>query len=82
LNLPIERHALKDQARQPNPEPDGALQPVVEANTETVLCAGCPQTGQGNAVSCFLRSFSKVFAHLSQWYSNRGMIHLAIIFKV
>jgi hypothetical protein len=72
----FERHALKYQARQPNPDPDGTLQPAEEAITETVLSAGCPQTGQATAVSCFLSSFSKVFAQSSHRYSNRGMFYL------
>jgi hypothetical protein len=76
----FERHALKDQALQPKPEPLGAAQPALAAKTETTFAASCLQSGQGVAFSCVLESFSNVWSHDSQWYSNKGIIHLTGLF--
>jgi hypothetical protein len=73
----FERHALKDQARQPKPEPLGAEQVVLAVKTETALNASCPQSGQGAVSSCCLKSCPKVLSQASQRYSYNGMIHLA-----
>jgi hypothetical protein len=42
----IKRHALKDQALQPKPEPLGAAQVELVEKTDTALNASCPQTGK------------------------------------
>jgi len=70
----VERHALKDQARQPKPEPLGAAQVVPDEKADTALNASCPQSGQGDVSSCCLKSFSNVLSQDSQWYSYNGMI--------
>jgi hypothetical protein len=72
----FERYAFKDHALQPNPESLGAAQ-LLEAKTDTALGASWLHSGQDAVSSCFLESFSNVFLHASQWYSNRGIIHLA-----
>lgn len=75
--LSVERHALKDYARQPKPEPLGAAQLGLAATADTILGASCPQSGQGAVSTSCLDIFSKVLLHDSQWYSNSGMTHLA-----
>ena len=72
----IKRHALKDQARQPKPEPPGASQVELAVKTDTALNASCPQSGQGAVSSCCLKIFSNVLSQDSQWYSYNGMMHL------
>jgi hypothetical protein len=72
-----ERHALKDQARQPKPESLGATQVVPDEKTDTVLNASCPQSGQGSVSSCCLKIFSKVLLQDSQWYSYNGIMYLS-----
>ena len=72
----IKRHALKDQARQPKPEPLGAAQVELAAKADTVLNASCPQSVPGAVSSCCLKVFSKVLSQVSQWYSYNGMMYL------
>jgi hypothetical protein len=73
----IKRHAFKDQARKPKPEPLGAAQVELAAKTETALNVSCPQSGQGAVSSCCLKIFSKALSQVSQWYSYNGMMHLS-----
>ncbi|MDT8443008.1 MAG: hypothetical protein RQ722_01855 [Desulfuromonadales bacterium] len=76
----FERHALKDQALQPKPELLGATQLVLEACAETTFAASCLQSGQVIVSFCVLESFSNVWSHNSQWYSNKGITHLTGLF--
>jgi hypothetical protein len=72
----VERHALKDQALQPKPDPLGAAQVELDEKADTALNASCPQSGQGVLSSCCLKIFSNVLSQDSQWYSYNGMMHL------
>ena len=51
----VERHALKDQACQPKPDPLGAAQVVPDEKMETALNASCSQSGQGAVFEDFLK---------------------------